>query len=385
MSESSLALSGGTRFLAILSVAALAGAVVVAWKMREVRRQSAVVPAGETVVASSPPSPFLPTIENTAPPPGPTPEGMVWVPGGEFSMGSEDPRGNMCGGPDAMADARPIHRVVVDGFWMDRTEVTNDEFTRFVAATGYVTVAERPPQPEDFPGAPPELLVPGSTVFTPTDAAVPLDNHLRWWRYQPDAQWRHPEGPGSTIEGRGNYPVVQVAYEDAAAYAGWAGKRLPTEAEFEFAQRGGRTGELYAWGDELQPDGQWLANIWQGKFPHGDTAEDGFAGLAPVASFPPTGYGLHDLAGNVWEWVSDWYRPEYYAQCARLGTVRNPTGPDLPFDPAEPDQPKRVHRGGSFLCTDLYCTRYMTGTRGKGEISTASNHLGFRCVRTPGK
>jgi len=308
----------------------------------------------------------------------------VWIPGGEFSMGSEDPRGSLCGGPDAMGDARPVHRVYVDGFWMDATEVTNAQFRQFVKATGYVTIAERKPTQEEFPTAPPENLVAGSTVFTPTPEAVPLDNHFQWWRYQKGANWRHPEGPESDLQGRDTYPVVHVAYPDAVAYVRWAGKRLPTEAEFEFAARGGLSGKVYAWGDELRPAGKWMANTFQGKFPVKDTGEDGFAGIAPTAQFPPNGYGLYDMAGNVWEWVSDWYRPDTFATLAAKGGVaRNPTGPDTPFDPAEPGEKKHVHRGGSFLCTDQYCTRYMVGTRGKGESSTGSNHLGFRCVKAP--
>lgn len=325
---------------------------------------------------------FAPTHPIT-PPPGPAPKGMVWIPGGEFSMGCEDPRACPCGGPDAMPDARPIHRAYVDGFWMDRTEVTNEQFAEFVTATGYVTVAERTPKAEDFPNAPPENLVAGSVVFTPPAEPVPLDNHYRWWAYAKGANWRHPLGLESGIEGHEKFPVVHIAYEDAEEYCKWAGKRLPTEAEWEFAARGGQAGKLYTWGDELKPGGRWMANIWQGKFPVKDTAEDGFAGIAPGAQFAPNPYGLYDMAGNVWEWCSDWYRLDYYAELAAAGGVaRNPRGPDTPFDPAEPTERKRVHRGGSFLCTEQYCTRYMVGTRGKGEVSTGSNHVGFRCVRS---
>jgi formylglycine-generating enzyme required for sulfatase activity len=283
-----------------------------------------------------------------------------------------------------MVDARPIHRVRVDGFWMDRVEVTNREFARFVAATGYLTVAERTPTAAEFPGAPAENLVAGSTVFTPPPQPVPLDTHYRWWNYVKGANWRHPTGPSSTIDGRDDYPVVHVAYADAARYADWAGKRLPTEAEWEFAARGGLSGALYSWGNDLNPAGKWLANTWQGQFPVRDTGDDGFAGIAPVAQFPPNGYGLFDMAGNVWEWCSDWYRPDTYLASRDQGEILvNPQGPSSGFDPAEPDQPKRVHRGGSFLCTEQYCTRYMIGTRGKGEVSTGSNHLGFRCVKSP--
>ena len=313
----------------------------------------------------------------------PPPPGMVLIPGGEFSMGCADPRELPHGGPDPMADARPIHRVRVDGFWMDRVEVTNRQFAEFVKATGYVTVAERTPTAAEFPGAPAENLVAGSVVFTPPAQPVPLDNHYRWWSYVKGANWRHPEGPSRGIDDRADYPVVQVAYADAEAYARWAGKRLPTEAEWEFAARGGMPNQLYAWGNELQPGGKWMANIWQGRFPLKDSAEDGFAGIAPVAKFPPNPYGLFDMAGNVWEWCSDWYRADAYSNIAAAGEVaRNPQGPGASYDPAEPGQAKRVHRGGSFLCTEQYCTRYMIGTRGKGEVSTGSNHLGFRCVKS---
>ena len=285
-------------------------------------------------------------------------------------------------GMQATTDSRPIHRVYVDGFWMDATEVTNEAFAKFVEATGYVTIAERAPRAEDFPGAPPGNLVAGAVVFSPPGHAVPLNDHFQWWSYVRGANWRHPEGPASRLVGRDRYPVVQIAYDDAVAYATWAGKRLPTEAEWEFAARGGLSGRIYVWGDELTRSGHWMANTHQGRFPDRDAGEDGHPGVAPVAQFAPNGYGLHDMAGNVWEWVSDWYRPDYYARLASAGGVaRNPQGPDTPFDPGEPAVKKRVQRGGSFLCTDQYCSRYMVGTRGKGEGSTGTNHVGFRLVK----
>jgi formylglycine-generating enzyme required for sulfatase activity len=330
---------------------------------------------------------FRPTVEKATPAPEPAHEGMVWIPGGEFSMGCADPRSCSDGGNLPMDDARPIHRVYVDGFWMDKTDVTNEQFSKFVEATGYITIAEQTPKAEDFPTAPKENLVAGSTVFTPTRDRVPLNDFFQWWRYEHGANWRHPEGPKSDIRGRAKYPVVQVAYPDAVAYAKWAGKRLPTEAEWEFAARGGLSGAMFAWGDEFHLGGRAMANTYQGQFPVKDTGADGFAGIAPVAQFPPNGYGLYDMAGNVWQWCSDWYRPDYYKGLADTGkVVRNPQGPDVPLDPHDPggpNQPKRVHRGGSFLCTDEYCSRYIVGTRGNGEINTASNHVGFRCVQSP--
>jgi formylglycine-generating enzyme required for sulfatase activity len=304
-------------------------------------------------------------------------------------MGCEVPSEGVCtmATMNSVHDAQPIHRVYVDGFWMDATDVTNDKFEQFVKATGYKTIAEIAPTKEEFPTAPPENLVAGSVVFTPTPGPVPLTDHFQWWRYVHGANWRHPTGPDSDIKGKGNYPVVQIAWPDAVAYAKWAGKRLPTEAEWEFASRGGLSGKVYAWGDEFKPGGKWMANTWQGTFPVKDTGEDGFAGLAPVKSFPPNGYGLYDMAGNVWQWCSDWYRPDYFARLKLSGVAvaRNPQGPDSSYDPSEPGEKKRVQRGGSFLCTDQYCTRYMAGTRGKGDISTGCNHLGFRCVEDAGQ
>ncbi|MBI5173306.1 MAG: formylglycine-generating enzyme family protein [Candidatus Obscuribacter sp.] len=334
-------------------------------------------------------STFQPTLANQIEKQPKAPPGMVFIPGGEFSRGSLDPTcggSNACSASDPMKDARPLHRVYVSGFFMDKTEVTNEQFEKFVKATGYKTVAEIAPSREEFPDAPEENLVAGSTVFTPTPGAVPLNNFLRWWRYEKGADWRHPQGPKSTIKGRSHYPVVQIAYPDAEAYAKWAGKRLPTEAEWEFAARGGLSGETYAWGSELKPQGRYMANYWQGQFPVKDTGLDGFAGIAPVAKFPPNKYGLYDVAGNVWEWCSDWYRADYYQQLAaayedKKEVVKNPQGPEQAWDPHEPRVAKRVHRGGSFLCSDQYCTRYMVGTRGKGEINTAADHLGFRCVK----
>jgi formylglycine-generating enzyme len=327
---------------------------------------------------------FQPTVGNAKSAPGAAPPGMVWIPGGEFSMGAAaSPDMNLVG-MQATADSKPIHRVYVDGFWMDVTEVTNEQFATFVAATLYVTIAERAPRAEDFPGAPPQNLVAGAVVFSPPGHQVLLNDHFQWWSYVKGANWRHPEGPASSLAGRERYPVVHLAYDDAVAYARWAGKRLPTEAEWEFAARGGLTGKMYPWGDEFMPSGKVMANTHQGQFPHEDTGHDGHRGIGPVAQFRPNGYGLYDVAGNVWEWVSDWYRPDSYAQRASLGTVvRNPQGPETPYDPSEPAEKKRVHRGGSFLCTDQYCSRYMVGTRAKGESRTGTNHVGVRLVKLP--
>ncbi len=323
---------------------------------------------------------FKPTVVNNIRP-SYSVKDMAWIPGGEFSMGNVNPTSMEDGGHEVMSDTRPVHRVFVSGFFMDKTEVTNAEFAAFVKATGYVTVAERKPTKEEFPGAPEENLVAGSVVFTPS-GTNDLSNHYQWWTYVHGADWKHPFGPGSDIKGKANYPVVHIAWEDAETYAKWAGKRLPTEAEWEFAARGGQAGEMYTWGNQLKPNGKWMANIYEGKFPSVDQGLDGYAGIAPIAQFPANPYGLYDMAGNVWEWCSDWYRPDYYETLAEKGAVtRNPQGPPDSYDPVEPGEKKRVQRGGSFLCTDQYCTRYMVGSRGKGEYSSSSNHVGFRCVK----
>ncbi|MCO5296438.1 MAG: formylglycine-generating enzyme family protein [Fimbriimonadaceae bacterium] len=305
-------------------------------------------------------------------PPAPSkaaPAGMVWIPGGEFQMGSEDGR----------PDERPVHTVELDGFWMDTHEVTNAEFKRFIDATGYVTVAERPLDPKDFPGVPPDKLVPGSLVFHEPGADQQVQGYLEWWVYLPGASWKHPLGPESDLKGLEDHPVTHVAYEDAEAYAKWAGKSMPTEAQWEYAARGGLKGESYPWGNELVDGGKDQANIWQGTFPRKNTEKDGFRLTAPVGSFAPNGYGLYDMAGNVWEWCADWYRPDGYTS----STKRNPTGPDSSFDPDEPGVPKHVVRGGSFLCTDQYCSGYRVASRMKSTADTGLANTGFRCVKNP--
>ncbi|MDH7460328.1 formylglycine-generating enzyme family protein [Chitinophagaceae bacterium 26-R-25] len=340
--------------------------------------------ADSSIYANNGGNEFKPTILNTVNFDA-APEGMVKIPGGEFSMGGVNPKGMQDGGHEAMNDARPIHRVYVNPFYMDETEVTNAEYAKFVAATGYVTVAEKKPTKEEFPDAPEENLVAGSVVFTPPSHEVKLNDHYQWWNYIKGADWRHPTGPDSDITGKDNYPVVQIAYEDAVAYANWAGKRLPTEAEWEFAARGGKAGEMYAWGNQLKPKDKWMANTFQGHFPNQDAGSDGFIGIAPIKQFQANEYGLYDVAGNVWEWCNDWYRSDYYQDLSKQAVTRNPQGPTTSFDPSEPGTKKKVQRGGSFLCTDQYCTRYMVGTRGKGEFRSASNHIGFRCVKDVSK
>ena len=295
------------------------------------------------------------------------PSKMVHIPAGAFQMGTNDP---------AFPDAQPVHKITLNEYWIDEQEVTNAEFEKFVNATHYVTVAERKPNPNDFPGVPLDKLVAGSGVFNPPAQQVSLDNPLQWWAYIPGASWRHPQGLQSSIDGKENYPVVQVSFEDAVAYAKWAGKRLPTEAEWEYAAQGHHPGQKYYWGNEMKPGGKWMANIYQGHFPDHNSGDDGFMGIAPVKSFPANGYGLYDMDGNVWEWCNDFYRPDYYAKSPE----KNPQGPADSYDPDEPNAVKHVQRGGSFLCSDEYCIRYRPGSRGKGEESSASDNLGFRCV-----
>jgi sulfatase modifying factor 1 len=301
---------------------------------------------------------------------------MPWVPGGTFRMGSED----------FYPEERPVHEVHVDGFWMDRYAITNDLFSSFVDATGYKTLAERELNPADFPGAPPENLVPGSMVFRKTRGPVDLDNYAKWWAWVPGTSWRHPSGPHSSIDGMEQNPVVQIAYEDAEAYARWAGKELPTEAEWERAARGGLEGKKFAWGDEHNPEGKVMANYWQGEFPWQNMALDGFEGTSPVGFFPPNGYGLFDMAGNVWEWTSDWYvhRPAEEVVKSCCGPAINPriTSPDKSYDPRQPQFhiPRKVVKGGSYLCASNYCLRYRPAARQPQMIDTAMSHIGFRCV-----
>jgi sulfatase modifying factor 1 len=307
-------------------------------------------------------------------------QGMAWIPEGAFLMGTND--------KESFPNERPAHLVQVQGFWMDEYDVTNAEFSKFVEATGYLTTAEREINWEDLkkevpPGTPkpdPNTLAPGSLVFAPTAGPVPLNNLSAWWRWVRGADWRHPEGPQSSIKGRENHPVVQVSWLDAVAYAQWAGKRLPTEAEWEFAARGGSESKRYAWGDEFKPGGKFMANTWQGLFPVRDTGNDGFVGTSPVGSFPANGYGLYDMAGNVWQWCSDWYRVDTNLEAASKNVCRNPRGPAESYDPGDPYSPKRVVKGGSFLCNPDYCESYRPSARRGTPPDTGSSHTGFRCV-----
>ena len=313
------------------------------------------------------------------PPPGVSPSvhaGMVWIPGGTFRMGSDT----------HYPEEAPAHQVVVEGFWIDRTPVTNREFRRFVEATGHVTWAEIAPDPSDYPGALPEMLKPGSLVFKPPGGPVDLRRPLSWWSFEFGADWRHPYGPASSIDGHDDHPVVHVAYRDVAAYAAWAGKELPTEAEWEFAARGGLDGAEFAWGDEFTPGKRHMANTWQGAFPNENLKTDGYKRTSPVTAFPPNGYGLYDMIGNAWEWTCDWFASQHAVDPSRpCCAVRNPRGAseDASYDRCQPEIriPRKVLKGGSHLCAPNYCRRYRPAARHAQPVDTSTSHVGFRCIR----
>jgi formylglycine-generating enzyme required for sulfatase activity len=302
--------------------------------------------------------------------------GMVCIAGGTFRMGSDS----------HYREEAPVHRVHVDGFWIDRTPVTNRQFRAFVEATGHVTCAEIAPDPKDYTGALPHMLKPGSLVFTPPRHRVAdLRDWSQWWRFQFGADWRHPYGPGSSIRGLEEHPVVHVAWRDAEAYAAWAGKALPTEAEWEYAARGGLDGAEFAWGDEFTPGGRHMANTWQGEFPRQNLVADGYRRTSPVTAFPPNGYGLHDVIGNAWEWTADWYAPHHAADAAKPCCIpSNPRGGgrEASYDPCQPSVriPRKVLKGGSHLCAPNYCRRYRPAARHAQPVDTSTCHIGFRCV-----
>jgi formylglycine-generating enzyme len=303
------------------------------------------------------------------------PRNMVWIPGGTFRMGSDR----------HYAEEAPAHRVRVDGFWIDRTPVTNRLFSVFVQATGHVTFAETVPDPKNYPGALPHMLYAGSLVFTPPSHPVDLRNWGRWWTLQKGANWRHPYGPNSTINGLDSHPVVHVTYGDARAFAKWAGKDLPTEAEWEFAARGGLDGAEFAWGDEFKPGGAHRANTWQGNFPHENLCEDGFERTSPALAFPPNGYGVYDMIGNVWEWTADWWSAKHEGDAAKACCIpANPRGgaESASYDPCQPQIkiPRKVIKGGSHLCAPNYCRRYRPAARHAEPVDTSTSHVGFRCV-----
>lgn len=317
------------------------------------------------------------TVETNQPPVAPHP-GMVWVPGRTFLMGSDK----------HYPEEAPAHRVEVDGFWMDSTPVTNTDFRRFVSETGHVTFAEIPPDPAQYPGAIPKFLHPGSLVFVKPRGPVDIRDFRNWWKFVLGADWRHPRGPNSGIQDRGNFPVVHVAYQDAEAYARWAGKALPTEAEWEMAARGGLEGAEYVWGADLMPGGKPMANFWQGEFPWQNSKTDGYEGTSPVGAFPPNGYGLYDMTGNVWEWTTDWYTPRHPDEAPKACCVpHNPRGgPERDsHDPCQPQIaiPRKVIKGGSHLCAPNYCVRYRPAARFPEPVDTSTCHLGFRCIVRP--
>jgi formylglycine-generating enzyme required for sulfatase activity len=308
---------------------------------------------------------------------------MVLISAGEFTMGTDD--------PNSMANERPAHRVKVAGFFIDEHDVTNAEFAMFVEATKYITTAEKPVDWEEMkkqvppgtPKPPDEMLKPGSLVFTPPDHDVDLRDMAGWWTWTSGANWRHPRGPQSNLEGKENHPVVQVSWDDAVAYANWAGKRLPTEAEWEYAARGGaKENTRFYWGDEFRPGGKYMCNIYTGHFPVKDTAEDGFAGTSPVKSFPPNGYGLYDMAGNVWNWCSDFYADDVHVREHSQGLCENPTGPTKTFNVHNPLAVEHVTKGGSFLCSDQYCESYRPTARRGTPYDTGAGHVGFRCAKS---
>ena len=330
---------------------------------------------GKSEVTQQPPI----LIESTHPAPTDGPPGMVWIPGGQFNMGA------LSDDKQARTDERPSHPVQVEGFWMDITEVTNSEFKKFVVATGYITTAEKKPEWEELkkqlppgtPKPPDSVFVAASMVFTPVETDNLVD-WSQWWNWVSGANWRHPQGPSSNINTKQDHPVVQVSWDDAQAYLKWAGKRLPTEAEWEFAARGGLLNKLYPWGDDSNITE--CGNTWQGKFPTTNSQQDGYFTTAPVGSYRPNGYGLYDIAGNVWEWTSDWYNVTYYDECYKAGLVKNPQGPAEPFDPSQPYSPQRVQRGGSFLCNESYCSSYRASARMHASPDTGQDHAGFRGV-----
>jgi formylglycine-generating enzyme len=355
----------------VIAMAALGCGAAVGWATR-VWRQHAMAPATPRAVAGDGVN---------------GPRGMVWVPGGEFIMGSDHRL--------AKRNERPAHKARVHGFWMDRTAVTNAQFAAFIAATGYVTTAERPPDwetlkvqlPPGTPKPPADALVPGAMVFVGTAQPVDLNDFSQWWRYVPGASWRHPLGPASSITGKEDHPVVQVSFDDVQAYARWAGKRLPTEAEWEFAARGGLEQATFAWGNDLAPRGRKMSNVWEGSgqpFPVITAQSKSVHGTSPVCAFPVNGYGLCDMTGNVWQWVADWYRADAFAYAAQRPLSFDPRGPADSYDPDEPgvpeNAPKRVIRGGSFLCSDDYCMSYRPSARRGSDPYTSMSHIGFRLV-----
>jgi formylglycine-generating enzyme required for sulfatase activity len=303
------------------------------------------------------------------------PKGMVWIPRGEFSMGSED----------FYPEERPVHRVSVDGFWMDEHPVTVAEFRRFIKATGHVTWAEQAPNAAEYPDALPELLVPGSSVFTGSSGPVDLSDLRNWWTWIPGADWRHPDGPGSTLHGRERHPVTHVSFDDATAYAHWAGKDLPSEAEWEYAARGGLEGKVFTWGDEFAPRGRMMANTWQGEFPWENFLLDGHARTSPVGSFPANGYGLFDMAGNVWEWTGDFFSADGGTNHSPCCSPHDPKAyaKDDRLDPRVDGSQiaQKVVKGGSHLCAPNYCLRYRPAARQGHEVDTTTSHIGFRCIR----